>query len=321
MSEQPVTAAMVESVALETADTAGESATPEAATGAAGAAAETAGEDDLEGAAAATELAGSNEPRIPLSRHKAILANARKRAEEEGRKAAQPEWEKTFRASWGLGEDVDANAVRQMMDARRWMTEDPRGYAQFVASQVLGPDWQQGARGAPSTAEAKAEAQAIEAKLKAETGEAVYTADQIQTLLAQERERWKAEVLGEVRPVLESHAQQRLQRAAEAEASQILTAYRQKPYFTELEPKIRAWWAQHRDVSLPEAYATVMSQELPAVLAEKAKAAESATGLARKAVATGTGAGRAVPAAGAADHTKRPILDVVRETARELGGR
>lgn len=322
-----VTAAMVESVFADSAGVEGGEAASggESPTATEGAAGETAsGLEDADATGEGDEPAAigltGREPNIPLSRHKAILANARKKADAELRQTLRGDFEKEFRAQYGLGDGVDAYQVRQMLEARAWMEQDPQGYAQFVATSVLGPGWQQQAQ--PSQATAKAEAKRIEAQLKAESGEAVYTADQIQELLSQAREDWRQEVQGLIRPALEDHAARQLQQQSQHQAVQILERMRKdEPHFKELEPKIKAFWKANPGLSLAQAYARTLATELPSLLGAQKDAAATAAGVARKAVASAAAAGRSNPSAGQVPATERKILDVVRETARELGHR
>ena len=187
---------------------------------------------------------------IPFDRHKAVLEEAR----------AKYAWVDKY---------GDSNAVQQRLAVTEWMERDFAGFARtYAANQGLDlrsllPHEQ--AAPAPVAEPPKPD-------VLLENGQMVYSDERLQQLLAFQQQQMEQRFSQELAPIKQERAISQLQRQSHDHAKQQLATAKAWPGFSEHEADLKQFLVANPTATLHDAYIGVV----PAKLAEKAQAAETA---------------------------------------------
>ncbi len=167
---------------------------------------------------------------IPFERHKQILENARREAEAKART------ELSQRLGWA--EKYQPDVVEQGARLHAWLNQNPIEFRAWLDQQIA----QRGI--APQQDEGPPPPD-----LRAEDGTAVYSAEQMQKLIAHERKQMLAEIRKDYDPVRQVVTKQELDQRSRQQAVSIVAEARTNwPMFSKLEPEIKARMASGLDL-------------------------------------------------------------------------
>lgn len=187
---------------------------------------------------------------IPFDRHKAVLEETR----------AKYAWVDKY---------GDHNAVQQRLAVTEWAERDPVGFLRtYAANQGIDPRTlfpQEQAAPAPVAEPPKPD-------VLLENGQMVYSDERLQQLLAFQQRQMEQRFNQELAPIKQERAISQLQRQSHDHAKQQLATAKAWPGFSEHEADLKAYLVANPTATLHDAYINVV----PAKLAEKAQAAETA---------------------------------------------
>ena len=239
---------------------------------------------------------GTSAGPIPLDRHKAVLENARR----EAREAAEREYKQRY----GWAERYQPDQVEQSSRLYAWLNQNPRGFAQWLRSQI-GED-------GPAVPAAPEEPPTPD--LRAEDGTPVYSAPQLQKYMDWKERQFRSLVEPLQKKLAAREESDRARQTAwtaKQSASGLLKHAREKwPAFADLEGNILQAMKDNPNLSFHDAYIRVYSAEGPSRLRQQWEAEYQGT-LARKQDASTSPPGR--PIGTPKKYTEMDTMDLVKQ--------